>query len=275
MEEKNNNKEPQEEKDILEPRVSQEEAIFDPGYTKYLSKKIKKVKKKAIQYGITVPDLHYPLEKPSKPRLAFYIIGYIMIALGLASLVASVVLFIKAGIFSSMIELLSGSIDTLDPEVMKNTFGLSSVVGVGGIVLGIIIFIVLLVVVAIIVALISLGIKNLRLAKASRQEIAVGFEVTNYIWGIVATMLICVAIVVGLISKGGFAGVTVLITIIAGALVAVLAVLLTFLILQRKKEKVWFDTLDEDRKQDFLNLNQALKQYDKITTRNRTVSRRW
>lgn len=230
-------------------------------FTKYMQKKLAKAKRKSLQYGVTIPDLKYELTAPEKPRAIFSIVGYIMIAIGLAIFVGATIWFISSGIFSVFGQLVSGATTSLTPEMAEKTLGFSALAGAGAIFICIFIAIVMLIPTVICIALVALGIKNINLTHASRQEMAVGYEVTRYLLWLISIMFFSVLAVIIFAIEGFKGSALIAITIIASILIIICAVLFAIILQARKKDKVWFETLPEDRKQDFIAQNKMLKEY--------------
>ncbi len=230
-------------------------------YSKYMQKKIAKAKKKALNYGYSIPDLKYPLEKPLKKRTALSVIGYIFLALGILVSAVAVYLTIKFGLWSTLLSLFGVSSDALSENTLSKTFGLSQITGFVAIVAIIIIVAILLVVMGICVWAITFGIRASKVAKVSRQEMAKGYEVLEIIRLMFLFVIVAIAGIVLCILGLGMEMST---WIIVGVLTLCIAMFLTFvimLIVERKKEAQWFETLSIDAQEDFMAYNEVIKKY--------------
>lgn len=273
----------EENKNIVQPNSDSQDNNLDKqqvtgqtnnasNYTKYMQKKIARVKKKALQYGVTIPDLKYELTAPDRPRTIFSIIGYIMIALGVALLVGTYIWLATSGLLKAFLELISGAKQTLDPDVALKTFGFSGFASVGTVFICIVIAILMIIPICICFAFVVLGIKNINLTYASKQEMAVGYEVTSYIRCLILIIGLSILALVLVVVEGGRGGLLIMSAIVVSVVIAICVLLLAILLKIRKKEKVWFDALPDDQKQDFLNQNKMLKQYSARKSITRTTN---
>jgi len=273
----------EENKNLVQPSSDSQDSNLDSSqeagqinkasnYTKYMQKKIARVKKKALQYGVTIPDLNYELAAPDRPRTIFSIIGYIMIALGAALLIGSYIWLATSGLLKAFGEIISGTKQALDPDVALKTFGFSGFASVGAVFICIVIAILMIIPICICIAFVVLGIKNINLTYASKQEMAAGYEVTSYIRSLILIMgLSIIALVVELLA-GAKGGLLIVSAIVVCVIVAICVLLLVILLKNRKKEKTWFDALPDDQKQDFINQNKMLKRYSARKSISRTTT---
>lgn len=240
---------------------SKQDLSGDVSCSKFMQKKLEKAKKKALQYGYTVPDLRYPLEKPLKQRTALAVLGYLIFALGIIISLLAIYFTYKVGLWSTLFSAFGISSDALSESTLNKTFGLSQIKGFVGIVIIIILITIVLALVGICSWIISFGLRVARVSKVSRQEMAKGYEVFDTIG------------IMFLLSAIGIAGIVVSIVglglktntwIICGVLALCIALFLTIaiiLIVERKKEAKWFETLSKEMQEDFIEYNNVIKKY--------------
>lgn len=230
-------------------------------YSKYMQKKIAKAKKKALHYGYSIPDLKYPLQKPLKNRTALSIIGYLILALGILLSVASVYLTIKFGFWSTLISMFGVGSDALSENTLSKTFGLSQLTGFIAIVAIVIIITILLILAGICAWVIAFGARVSKVSKVSRQEMAKGYEVSQIIKEMFLFAFFAIAGIVLCFMGLGMESSTWIISSVLALCVVLFLTLAIMLIVERKKETQWFETLSMDEKEDFIAYNDVIKKY--------------
>lgn len=236
-------------------------------YSKYMYKKLVKARKKGLQYGVTIPPLKYELDKPEKTRKVFLIAGYTLLSFTIALFIGFIIMYIVSGVFPMFIDMLRGTSSVYSKELFEKSLGLSSFGAISLTWLYIVIVILLLLPIGIIMGLVKGVIKNFAFSKISKQEMAKGFEVSRYInilvISIFLTLLIGILFIVEGLTRGGLG---VFITIMSFVIFACCLTLLIFIIKERKREKEWFNSLSEEKQQDFLNQNKAVKKYKNLSS---------
>lgn len=264
MEEINSNK-----SEIKNDLTSDKQPLLDiekNSYSKYMYKKLVKARKKGLQYGVTIPPLKYELEKPEKTRKVFLIAGYTLLGFTIALFIGFIIMYIISGVFPMFIDMIRGTSNVYSKELFEKSLGLTSFGAISLTWLYIVIVILLLLPIGIIIGLVKGVIKNFALSKISKQEMAKGFEVSRYInilvISIFLTLLIGILFIVEGLTRGGLG---VFITIMSFVIFACCLTLLIFIIKERKREKEWFNSLSEEKQQDFLNQNNAVKKYKNLS----------
>lgn len=243
-------------------------------YGKVGYKRIQRLRKKGKRRGIEVPPLGFELTKPEKPRVVFLIAAIVGIILFVGILVGTGFLAkLLIDLFSVTFEESGGLIKTLsNPSVFFATAGLSFLP-----VLLIILAYLMLILIALIPFFIALYCYRFArnafyMARCSKEE----FAKSEFIWGRILTLIGILAVSTGilivcLLSIDQQAIKTVIGLIYAG-IVIIFGGLLALIVCEKAKCKKWFESLDEDKKQNYLAHENALR---KIKSRLRYERRMW
>ena len=234
-------------------------------YSKYMQKKIEKAKKKALQYGYTVPELKYPLEKPNKNRTAISVFGYLILVFSILFTGAMAYLTYSTGLLTGLLSAFGLGSESFSESSMAKTFGLSQIGGILAIIMIIVIVAILTMIAGICVWSIVFGIRSVRVAKVSRQEMAKGYEVFDSICLMIILPIVAIVVMVVLVA---WLGLNVNTWVICGVLTLGIILYITFailLIVERSKEKKWFKSLPDDAQQDFIEYNDVIKKYSART----------
>lgn len=249
------------------------EDIEKQSYSKYMYKKLQKARKKGKQYGVDVPKLNYSLDKPEKPRKLFQIIGYSMLALTILVAVGFIVAYIVSGIFPMFAELISGTVSVYSKETLGKSLGLSGVASLAVTWIYVLIIILLLIPIALVWLLVKFTIKNLSFINLSKQEMAKGFEVKRYLLGLYIMMGVSLALVILFAFEGLLnGGLGIFIIVLSIVMFATCLVISIFITKERKKEQVWFNNLEIEKQQDFINQNNSIKKIKDLSSRTRSGS---
>ena len=143
------------------------EEIEKNSFSPYMQKQVNKLRKKGLEYGITVPFLNYELNKPQKSRKIFNIIAILFFALALAMIVGTIVMYIYTNIFSAIVEIANKSHDLTNYDTLQNSLGLSGFVGIASWVVAMVLVILSLLPIPVFIVTINLARKNLSFAKMS------------------------------------------------------------------------------------------------------------
>ncbi len=244
------------------------EDIEKQSYSKYMYKKLQKARKKGKQYGVDVPKLNYSLDKPEKPRKLFQIIGYSMLALTILIAVGFIVAYIVSGIFPMFAELISGTVSVYSKETLGKSLGLSGVASLAVTWIYVLIIILLLIPIAVVWLLVKFTIKNLSFINLSKQEMAKGFEVKRYLLGLYIMMGVSLALVILFAFEGLLnGGLGIFIIVLSIVMFATCLVISIFITKERKKEQVWFNNLEIEKQQDFINQNNSIKKIKDLSSR--------
>lgn len=229
-------------------------------YGKWGYKRIQRLRRKGKRRGIDVPELNFQLTKPEKPRVAFWIAAIVGIVVFVGIMVGTGFLIkFLVDIFSDLYKDSGGFFKTLlNPKVLFVSQGLSFVP-----VLLLIAAYLLLASMAIIP--ISLAIccyrfvrNMLYMARCSKEEFARGEMITgsivSYVFVLVAATILLIAIFV--LTDAHMA--RLLVGLIYAGIVIIFGGLLALIVVERRKCGKWFETLDEDKKQNFLEHEKAL-----------------
>lgn len=265
MEEINSNK-----SEINNDLTSDKQPLLDiekNSYSKYMYKKLVKARKKGLQYGVTIPPLKYELEKPEKPRKVFLIAGYTLLGFTIALFIGFIIMYIVSGVFPMFLDMIRGTSNVYSKELFEKSLGLTSFGAISLTWLYVVIVILLLLPIGIIMGLVKGVIKNFAFSKISKQEMAKGFEISRYINMLIISMFLSLIIGVLFIVEGLVkGGLGIFITIMSFVIFVWCLILLTFIKKERKREKEWFNNLSEEKQQDFLNQNNAVKKYKNLSS---------
>lgn len=249
------------------------EDIEKQSYSKYMYKKLQKARKKGKQYGVDVPKLNYTLDKPEKPRKLFQIIGYSMLTLTILVAVGFIVAYIVSGIFPMFAELISGTVSVYSKETLGKSLGLSGIASLAVTWIYVLIIILLLIPIALVWLLVKFTIKNLSFINLSKQEMAKGFEVKRYLLGLYIMMGVSLALVILFAFEGLLnGGLGIFIIVLSIVMFATCLVISIFITKERKKEQVWFNNLEIEKQQDFINQNNSIKKIKDLSSRTRSGS---
>lgn len=249
------------------------EDIEKQSYSKYMYKKLQKARKKGKQYGVDVPKLNYTLDKPEKPRKLFQIIGYSMLTLTILVAVGFIVAYIVSGIFPMFAELISGTVSVYSKETLGKSLGLSGIASLAVTWIYVLIIVLLLIPIALVWLLVKFTIKNLSFINLSKQEMAKGFEVKRYLLGLYIMMGVSLALVILFAFEGLLnGGLGIFIIVLSIVMFATCLVISIFITKERKKEQVWFNNLEIEKQQDFINQNNSIKKIKDLSSRTRSGS---
>lgn len=231
-------------------------------YGKKEYKRVCRLRKKARERGIEVPRLRYELTKPEKPRLAFWVIA-----------VVSAVIFagVIVGLFflySEMIKFFSdGELDGLSdfigvlfqPEVLSGSLGLSALPGVLLVVVYLLIFVLFLLPFAAAFYFYGFVRDAFYMAKCSKEEFAKGNVIASRLIGLIAVLATVVVLFILTLSYVEAAGARTAVSLIFAGIVITLGGLIALIFFEKYKCGKWFDSFDEEKKQNYLEHERALR----------------
>lgn len=230
-------------------------------YSKYMLKRVQKLRKKGLHYGVTVPKLNYVLDKPEKERTIFKICAYVLFALAGLMAVATIAMYAVTHIFSVISQVISASGELVFGEWLEKTFGITGFLGIGLFFSIFILIILVLLPIYVIYKTIRLARKNLALATVSKQEMAQGYEISWYLTSLIIFAILALGLgVFGLVKNMQSSTFGLIFVIFCLILAILFAVFFVFLLKERSKEKQWFQTLPQEKQQDFISHNKSLRQ---------------
>lgn len=246
--------------------VPQPEATVDYeklSYGKIAYKRVQRLRRKGRRYGIDVPCLNYALTKPERPRILFWIMAIIS-AILYAGILVGVGFFLDA-LISSLSESGSGLRDFMahitKPEFVLLSLGLPTTLGIFFVVC-LYAFIIAFATIAVLFALYAFTFvrESFYMAICSKEEFAKGEVILKRIIGYsVILILATVLLIVGLVRGPSDEVVVKIISgVLYGAVVLAFSGPLVLMILERRKCKKWFESLDEDKKKNYLAHESAL-----------------
>lgn len=231
-------------------------------YGKKEYKRVCRLRKKARERGIEVPRLHYELTKPEKPRLAFWVIA-----------VVSAVIFagIIVGLFflySEMIKFFSdGELDGLSdfigvlfqPEVLSGSLRLSALPGVLMVAVYLLIFVLFLLPFVAAIYFYRFVRDAFYMAKCSKEEFAKGNVIASRLIGLIAVLATVVVLFILTLLYVEAAGARTAVSLIFAGIVITLGGLIGLIFYEKYRCGKWFDSFDEEKKQNYLEHERALR----------------
>lgn len=227
-------------------------------YGKFAYKRVQRLRRKGQRRGIKVPYLGYALTKPEKPRTAFWIVAIVSAALLVAVIIGLGFVFNE---FIKSVSIFDGMGDVFkalfNPDVFMLSHGLSAIPGM-------MIFFGYLLLIAIFALPIGAAIYFYRfvrdvfyMARCSKEEFAKGNIVSSRIFGLIMAICITTVLLIVLLSIGLEA--KLLAGLVYAGILITLGGLLALMIVEKIKCGKWFDQLDEDKKQNYLEHERSLR----------------
>lgn len=241
-------------------------------YGKAEYKRIQRLRRKGKRRRIDVPPLLFELTKPEKPRIAFWIIAVVSVVLFLGVIVGIGFLYNEMVKLSSS---LSGIGDFLkvvfSPDILSASFGWSAL---PGLLLGAVYLLVLMLFLVPIILLIYFY-RYVRdafyMAKCSKEEFARGSFISSRIFELVCLIIVVTVICIFLLSYLDGKTAKIYVGIIFAGVVFALGGFLALIIVERVKNNKWFEGLDEDKKQNYIAHEKALRRVGARLNRERTM----
>lgn len=229
-------------------------------YSKFMYKRFLKLKKKGLDYGITLPNLKYPLDKPNSPRLAFKITSFVMLALSVIVLSLSIYLLVKCRVLSMFGELISNTKSVFTEKAFEESLGLSSIASIGVFWLYLLCGVLIILPIVVVGWLLYTARKNWILSQVSRQEMAKGYEVKRYIVNTFILLGITAVFLIVLLVKSSLSVIATRILFITGMIIFIYLIAnIVILKHEKQKDEIWFKTLPIEKQQDFINQNKSMK----------------
>lgn len=239
------------------PNIQDYEEI---SYGKFAYKRVQRLRRKGQRRGIEVPRLGYELTKPEKPRIAFWVVAAVSAALFVGIIIGIVLLYNELiKIFSDLSGIGEFLKVVFDPAMLTASFGWSAI---PGILLAVVYFlIVLLFALPVIAAIYFLRFVRdaFYMAKCSKEEFAKGSIITSRITGLIIVLITVTVIFVILLSYMSAESAKLYLGLIFGALMIALGGLLVLMVVEKISCGKWFQGLEEEKKQNYLEHERALR----------------
>ena len=229
-------------------------------YGKAAYRRVQRLRRKGRRRGIEVPPLGYELTKTEKPRIAFWIVAIVSVVIFVGIIVGIFLLYNELVKFFSDLSSLGDFIAVLfDPETLGVSLGLSALPGI----LMVMVYLLVLVLIAVPVVAAIYFYRFVRdafyMAKCSKEEFAKGGQISSRILGLITVLLTAIVLFIVLLALIDSSGARLCIGLIFAGIVVALGGLLALIIVEKVKANKWFETLDEDKKQNYLAHEKALK----------------
>jgi len=228
-------------------------------YGNFAYKRVRKLRRKGERRGIEVPILGYELTKPEKPRIAFWIVAAVSAALFVAILVG--IGFLYNELVKSFSDLggLGEFLGVLfKPEILQGSLGLSALPGILLVVVYILVIVLFLLPLVAAVYFYRFVRDSFYMAKCSKEEFAKGNIVKSRITWLAVIMVTATVIFIVLLAYVKAGNAKLYMGLIYGGLVIALGSMLTLTAVEKAKCAKWFETLEEDKKQNYLAHENAL-----------------
>lgn len=230
----------------------------EQSYGKFAYKRVRRLRRKGKRRGIEVPYLNYELAKPEKPRIAFWVIAAV-------SAILLVGIIIGLGfLYNYLIKTLTifngiGDVFTavFDPAAFVLSNGLSAIPTIMVVVAYILLFCAFLLPLGAVIYLYRFVRDTLYMAKCSKEEFAKGGIVCSRIFGLIAGLAVVTVILVVILTQTK-ANIGLILAVYFG-IVVVLGGLLAPTIIEKIKCSKWFESLDENKRQNYLAHERALQ----------------
>lgn len=239
-------------------------------YGKFYYKRVRRLRRKARERGIEVPKLSYELTKPEKPRVAFWVVAAVSLALFIGILVLTGIFYNELIKSVSDLNGLGDLFKVLfDPKTLGASFGTSALPGL-------MLFLVYLLIIALFILPVFAIVYFYRfvrdsfyMAKCSKEEFARGQLVSGRIFWLVFVLIIITVIFIVALVNITAASAKLLLGLIYGAGVLAIGGLLVLMILEKFKAGKWFETLDEAKQQNYLAHEKGLRSVKRRLRRER------
>lgn len=243
-------------------------------YGKLGYKRLKRLRKKALDHSITVPELKYKLERPTRPRGLLLAAAIICLVL-LASCTGLFVYFATCNkLVSNLIELINLGSSTLSKEAIAASLGFSSLASAGAAVLVICALLVLIFPIMFLIYFALFTRDTFNLAFSSKQELAKGYMTYLCFYKLAFSAIVMIILNFVFITFINIDASTKQLLTILSIIVLSLSfiAILALLIIERTKCKKWYNSqLSDDEKSDFEAQNSALL---KLRRKSRSTSQK-
>lgn len=242
-------------------------------YGKLAYKRVQRLRRKGQRRGIEVPYLGYSLTKPEKPRLVFWIIAAVSVAVFIGILVAIGFLYNALITAFSDLDGIGEFLKVMfDPSVLTASFGWSALPGI------MMAAVYLLIAILFILPIIAAGYfycfvrDSFYMAVCSKEEFAKGSLISSRIVRSATILIVLTVIFIMLISIVNAPSAKLYMGLIYGGLALVLGGLIAVTVMEKIKCGRWFESLDAYKKQNYLEHERALR---RIKSRLNTEKRLW
>lgn len=229
-------------------------------YGKFAYKRVQRLRRKGKHRGIEVPVLRYALTKPDKPRIAFWIVAIVSAVLLIGIMVGIGFLYnelIKTfSIFDDMGDVFKA---VLDPSAFALSAGLSAIPAMMIFLAYLLLILMFILPVVAIIYMYRFVRDSVYMAKCSKEEFAKGNIVSSRIMWLIIALAVSTVILIVIVANVSDGTALLLSGLIYGGIVVVLGGFLALTIVEKVKCSKWFDTFDEDKKQNYLAHERALR----------------
>lgn len=236
-------------------------AVEFESYGKLGYKRLKRLRKKALNHGITVPELKYKLERPTGPRGLLLAAAIICLVL-LASCTGLFIYFATCNkLVSNLIELMNLGSNNLSKEAIAASLGFSSLASAGVAILVVCALLVLIFPIMFLIYFALFTRDTFNLAFSSKQELAKGYMTYLYFYRLAFSAIVMIILNFVFITFINIEASTKQLLTILSIIVLLLSfiAILVLLIIERTKCKKWYNSqLSYEEKSDFEAQNSAL-----------------
>lgn len=242
-------------------------------YGAYAYKRVQRLRRKGKRRGIDVPPLGYDLTEPEKPRIVFWVIAIVSAVLFVGMLVGLILLYnVLIKTFSDLRGIGDFLKIVFKPAVLTASFGWSAIPGI----LLVAVYLLLAVLFALPIVAVVYFYRFVRdafyMTKCSKEEFARGSIVSSRLTGLAVVLATATVLFIVLLSYISAASAKLYFGLIYGGLVLALGGLLACMAVEKVRCGKWFEGLGEDKKQNYLAHERALR---KVKSRLRTEKQLW
>lgn len=231
-------------------------------YGKFVYKRVQRLRRKGKNRGIEVPYLNYELNKPEKPRIAFWVIAavsavlFVGILVGIGFLINAIIKFYAEMNNTGVGDMLK---NLFNPDYIAVSLGITAGLGI---VLAVLAYGIALAILSVFISIAIYFYHFVRdafyMAKCSKEEFAKGNIISSRIRRLGFLLVMATVILIVLLIYLP-ASARVIVGIIYAGLVIALGGLLALMMIEKSKNAKWFESLEEDKKQNYLMHDKALR----------------
>ena len=242
-------------------------------YGKSVYKRVQRLRRKGRKRKIDVPYLGYALHKPEKPRIPFWVFAIISAVLFVGIVVGIVVfygmLIISFTGFSDVGEAIKSF---FDPATLTLSLGLSALPAIFLIIIYLMIAALLAIPILVAAYFFCFVRDAFYMAKCSREEFAKGNMIAKRALKLGIALIVITLIFIALMASLKVPSGKILVGVLYAGLVITLGGLLVMILIEKRKNEKWFETLSEVQKQNYLAHDGGLR---KVKRRLRTERTFW
>lgn len=230
-------------------------------YGKVAYKRVQRLRKKGKRRGIDIPALGFELTKPDKPRIVFWIAAIVGLVIAAGILVGfGFVMKYAIDFLSRHFKDSGGFLKTIfNPTLFFASAGLTIIPILIMIMAYCMILLMLLIPVIMALYCYTFARNAFYMARCSKEEFAKGEFIWGHIVNFAVVLVVSTVLLIVCLLSTDAQKLKIAIGLVYLGIVIIFGGLLTLLVLEKKKCTKWFDSLPEDKKQNFLEHDKGLR----------------